>query len=98
MAWVQGRSEARQPSRSSVLTSSDSCLISPTIRDGNAAGDSSQTMSIRNQGRSTSGREVGEAVAANGLDHVDLICILPISILMYLGVGKMLCVLTLFIW
>ena len=32
-------------------------------------------MSIRNQGRSTSGCEVGEAVAANGPDRLDLICI-----------------------
>ena len=37
-------------------------------------------MSIRNQGRSTSVREVGEAVAANGLDQLDLICIQPISV------------------
>ena len=55
-------------------------------------------MSIRNQGRSTSGWEVGEAVAANGPDQLDLIGILPIIILMYFGVGKMLCVLTLFMW
>ena len=40
-------------------------------------------MSIRNQGRSTSGWEVGEAVAANGPDQLDLICIQPIFILMY---------------
>ena len=56
-------------------------------------------MSIRNQGRSTSGWEVGEAVAANGPDRLDLICISEvISILMYFGVGKMLCGLTLFMW
>ena len=41
-------------------------------------------MSIRNQGRSTSGWEVGEAVAANGPDQLDLICIQPIFILMYI--------------
>ena len=32
-------------------------------------------MSIRNRGRSTSGWEVGEAVAANEPDRLDLICI-----------------------
>ena len=43
-------------------------------------------MSIRNQGRSTSGWEVGEAVAANGPDRLDLICISEvIFILMYFG-------------